>query len=134
MARFSANRIEQLPVHIVIEDHSNVQFDEESHEIIEDLLRDIGEVDFFQCHPIKDSDNKIRATASFRDRNIAMRAATMLRSHKLEPFGVPSTLFVGRIISIKYSVDPALWKTIQHVVEPSIGEPWDEGLVTVQFY
>jgi len=61
--------------------------DTQGAEVVECLLRGIGELDLFECRSNKKNDNRIRAVAFFMDSETAIRAASELNDIKVPELG-----------------------------------------------
>lgn len=100
------------PVAFVMRKPISVLSDEETAEIIEDLLRDVGPLEYFGIRGPSSYTKRIRATATFIDRDSAIRAVDRLNDTKVRQFG-GSRILVSRRISIKYFVSSQIARAIQ---------------------
>jgi hypothetical protein len=100
------------PVAFVMRKPISVLSDEETAEIIEDLLRDVGPLEYFGIRGPSSYTKRIRATATFIDRDSALRAVDRLNDTKVRQFG-GSRILVSRRISIKYFVSSQIARAIQ---------------------
>jgi hypothetical protein len=85
--------------------------DEESREVVETLLRDVGTMESFWLRETAADSKWIRATVTFIDQDSAIQAVKKLHNTRVPKFG--SRLFVSRIISVKYYVSNKIVDAIQ---------------------
>lgn len=86
--------------------------DENSTDFVKNRLGKVGGVEFFKCRPVQSGSNKIRATASFKDRDTATEAAEELNATTRNLLG-NTKLSVERLITLKYNVPVELVGPLQ---------------------
>lgn len=104
--------LNQIPVTSVMRRPASTLSDEESAEIVRNLLQDMGGLEYFGARGTTSNGRSLRAIASFTNRNAAIRAANELNGVRVRELG-GCRLVVSRRVSVKYSIALQIAKAIQ---------------------
>jgi hypothetical protein len=120
------------PEKITLGDPSYPLSDTETSENIKSLLRRKGVLESFQWHVLP-GNSKIKATATFTDRDEAAEAVRSLNNTALRSLG-NTKLFVGHVISVKYNVPNAIMDAINRDIDQLRENIWQSGHVHLKSY
>ncbi|TAQ88724.1 hypothetical protein B7494_g2990 [Chlorociboria aeruginascens] len=122
----------QNPRKITISKPSYALRGSEAGKIVESLFQVHGDVESFQNHTTPGG-NKMKAIATFTDREGAMRAVSALNMSKVDRLG-NSKLFVNHVISVKYNVQTTIINAIQRDLDQLKQRIWQNGHVHLKSY
>jgi len=90
--------------------------DERSGETVKEILQNQGTLEYFKCHPCVAGSNSIRATASFTNRETAIRTEEVLNGSKVEALG-NIKLSVKHQLSVKYNIPHSMGEALKNPLE-----------------
>lgn len=106
--------------------------DTRASEIVESLLRSKGGLESFQWHVLP-GNSKIKATATFSDRDEAAETVRSLNNLTLRRLG-GTKLFVSHVISVKYNVPIAIMDAISSGIDQLRESIWQTGHIHLKSY
>lgn len=120
------------PVNITLSEPPHDYSDSEAAEIVRGLLQGKGKLESFQHYSVPGS-NKMRATATFVDRNTAAEAIRTLHNTKIEVLG-KTKIFVNHVISIKYNVSTSIAAALKAELDKLAEDIWRNGHIHLKVY
>jgi hypothetical protein len=106
--------------------------DARASENVEALLRTKGGLESFQWHVLP-GNSKIKASATFTDRDEAAEAVRSLNNTLVESLG-DTKLFVSHVVSVKYNVPNAIIEAINGDIDQLRENIWQSGHVHLKAY
>jgi hypothetical protein len=120
------------PVRITLGDPSYALSDTQASETIETLLGDKGGLESFQWQVLP-GNYKIKATATFTDRDEAAEAVRSLNNTTLRSLG-STKLFVGHVVSVKYNIPSVIMEAIRSDIDELRENIWQTGHIHLKSY
>ena len=121
------------PRQITIGEPSHRKSDEEAGTIVKELLASQGELIQGSFSLFPQGSSKLKATATFVDRDTAAEAARNLNGTKIETLG-KTKLFVNHIVSVKYIVLNAVFDALKRDLDQLRDNIWQNGHVHLKGY
>jgi hypothetical protein len=106
--------------------------DSEAAEIIRGLLQSKGELESFQHQSIPRS-NKVKATATFVDRDVAAKVVRDLHNTYVEALG-RTKIFINHVVSVKYNVPTSIASALKKEFDKLSKDIWRSGHVHLKTY
>jgi hypothetical protein len=120
------------PDEITLLEPTHEYSDSEAAEIIRGLLQSKGELESFQHQAIPRS-NKVKATATFVDRDIAAKAVRDLHNTYVEALG-RTKIFINHVVSVKYNVPTSITSALKQELDKLSKDIWRSGHVHLKTY
>jgi hypothetical protein len=120
------------PNNITLSDPTHDYSDSEAAEIVRGVLQSKGELESFHHQSIPGS-NKVKATATFVDRDNAAEAVSVLHNTYVDALG-KTKIFINHVVSVKYNVPTSISDALKVELDKLIKEVWRSGHVHLKVY
>lgn len=120
------------PQKITLGAPSHPKSDAESASIIEKLFRLQGGLELFQ-YQVVEATGKIKATASFTDRDKAASTVKLMHDSTIEELG-NSKIFVAHVVSVKYNILTAIIAAIRIDLDVFKDKIWKSSHLQLKIY
>lgn len=104
----------------------------EAANLVKELLNESGELESFQFQIISGS-NKVRASATFFDREGAINALKALHNKKVPRLG-NSNLFVSNVVSVKFNIPISILDALKLELDLLKEEFWQKNYTHLKVY
>jgi hypothetical protein len=120
------------PTKVVLGQPSHSFSETEASRIVESILKKHGDLESFQFHAIPGS-VKLKATATFTNRDQAVEAVKSLHNTKISRLG-NSKIFLSHLISVKYNVLTIIHNALDVELSKLRQDIWQSGHVHLKSY